>query len=90
MDPRGLDARGRELTSASPSIAVVGSGYVVYLAYRVADIGSVEQSEMAKPLSFVQAIAFQYVNPESSVTPSTISAWARPPIRSRASTTSTS
>lgn len=45
------------------AVAVV---YMVYLAWKIATAGEVQQAEaQARPLSFLQAAAFQWVNPKA-------------------------
>lgn len=48
-------------------LKVVGSVYLLYLAYRIAGGGAVVRGVLPKPLSFTQALAFQYVNPKAWV-----------------------
>lgn len=42
-----------------------GAAYLVYLALRVARAGAVERAEGARPLSWLEAAAFQWVNPKA-------------------------
>lgn len=47
---------------------VIATVFMVYLAYKIAMAGRVELDEdKSKPLTFLQAAAFQYVNPKSWV-----------------------
>ncbi|MDK2981736.1 MAG: hypothetical protein PWQ55_2083 [Chloroflexota bacterium] len=46
-------------------LKIVGSVYLLYLSYQVAGIGSIQQAETERPLSIVQAMLFQYVNPKA-------------------------
>ena len=47
-------------------LRVVGSAYLLYLAYKVATAtGVTEQTSAATPMTFAQAAAFQYVNPKA-------------------------
>ena len=46
-------------------LKIVGSLYLLYLSFQVAGIGAVQHTEADRPLSFFQAIAFQYVNPKA-------------------------
>lgn len=49
-------------------IKIAGGTYLLYLAYKIATSGPVEsRTGRAKPLSFMQAAAFQWVNPKSWV-----------------------
>ncbi len=55
--------------SAYPSLKivmkVVATVFMIYLAYKIATAGRVELEETkAKPLTFLQAAAFQYINPK--------------------------
>ncbi|MFQ5967976.1 MAG: LysE family translocator [Acidimicrobiia bacterium] len=49
------------------TLRVIGSLYLLYLAYKIAGISVVQQSNMASPLGLGQATAFQYVNPKAWV-----------------------
>jgi threonine/homoserine/homoserine lactone efflux protein len=46
---------------------VVGSAYLLYLAYRIAGGSGTSRDDMARPLTLSQALAFQYVNPKAWV-----------------------
>jgi threonine/homoserine/homoserine lactone efflux protein len=48
-------------------LKVVGSAYLLYLAFQIAGGGSSHRSEVAEPLTLLQALAFQYVNPKAWV-----------------------
>ncbi len=48
-------------------LRVAGSGYLLYLAWRIARAGRAKEAEAAKPLTFAEAVAFQYVNPKAWV-----------------------
>jgi len=49
-------------------LKVLGAGYMLYLAWKIASSGTVEQGETrAKPLTFLQAALFQWVNPKGVV-----------------------
>ena len=48
-------------------LRVVGSLYLLYLAWRIARAGQASEQETAKPITFVEAVAFQYVNPKAWV-----------------------
>ena len=47
------------------ALKVVGSIYLLYLAYQMSGIGAVQQAETERPLSVAQAVVFQYVNPKA-------------------------
>lgn len=46
---------------------IIGSLYLLYLAYQIAGGGATSRREVARPLTLPQAIAFQYVNPKAWV-----------------------
>lgn len=46
---------------------VIGSGYLLYLAYQIAGGANRSREDVAKPLTLSQALAFQYVNPKAWV-----------------------
>ena len=47
----------------------VGAAYLLYLAWRIATAGPIEQSgrSTGRPMTFLQAVAFQWVNPKAWV-----------------------
>jgi threonine/homoserine/homoserine lactone efflux protein len=51
----------------SVALRILGSAYLLYLAYRVATAGNAEKAETSKPFTFWEAAAFQYVNPKAWV-----------------------
>ena len=51
----------------SPTLRILGSVYLVYLAYRIATAGHTREGSVSRPLSFFEAAAFQYVNPKAWV-----------------------
>jgi threonine/homoserine/homoserine lactone efflux protein len=57
------------LLSSVPALAlamkVAGSAYLLYLAYRIAAAHGLVQTEAARPLGLVQAVAFQVINPKA-------------------------
>jgi threonine/homoserine/homoserine lactone efflux protein len=57
------------LVTTVPGLAlvlqVVGSIYLLFLAYQVTGIGALRRTQLARPLSLFQAVAFQYVNPKA-------------------------
>lgn len=63
----GLGVLFREVSWLSPTLRILGSVYLVYLAYRVATAGKSEGKAAARPMSFFEAVAFQYVNPKAWV-----------------------
>jgi len=48
-------------------LKVVGSAYLLYVAYQVAGTGAAGRTSVSKPLSLWQGIAFQCVNPKAWV-----------------------
>lgn len=63
----GLGALFERLDWMQLTLRVVGSAYLLYLAYRVATAGRMAETSDARPLSFMEAVAFQYVNPKAWV-----------------------
>ena len=43
----------------------VGSLYLLYLAWRIATAAPVSKAAVGKPISFFEAVLFQYVNPKA-------------------------
>lgn len=56
------------IVSAVPALAVVmkiaASVYLLYLAWQVAGAHALERGELARPMSVIQAAAFQAINPK--------------------------
>ena len=48
-------------------LKVVGSLYLLYLAFQIVGGGAAKKQEVAKPLTAWQALAFQFVNPKAWV-----------------------
>jgi threonine/homoserine/homoserine lactone efflux protein len=46
-------------------LKIVGSGYLLYLAYRIGAGGAVQRAEVARPLGIGQATVFQCANPKA-------------------------
>lgn len=63
----GLGAVFQRYPQVHTVISVVGITYLLYLAWRIARSGRPEQVRDIKPLTFVQAAAFQWVNPKAWV-----------------------
>jgi threonine/homoserine/homoserine lactone efflux protein len=57
------------LVTAVPEVAfvmkVVGSAYLLFLAYQVAGAHALERTDVARPLGLLQAAAFQAINPKA-------------------------
>lgn len=55
---------------------VLSLGFLIYLGWKIANAGPLEDAASSKPLSFGTAFAFQWVNPKAiTVTISTITAY---------------
>ncbi|MCA8926913.1 MAG: LysE family translocator [Alphaproteobacteria bacterium] len=52
---------------AQTALAVAGSLYLLYLAWRVATADAPRAAEEARPLRFVEAFGFQFLNPKGWV-----------------------
>jgi threonine/homoserine/homoserine lactone efflux protein len=63
----GLGAVFERLGWLQTTVRVLGSGYLLYLAYRIATAGRTTEAVEGRPLSFLEAAAFQYVNPKAWV-----------------------
>ncbi|MCB1508359.1 MAG: LysE family translocator [Hyphomicrobiaceae bacterium] len=49
-------------------LKVLGAGYMLWLAWKIANSGPVEQKKgEAKPFTFIQAALFQWVNPKAVI-----------------------
>ena len=60
----GLGSLFERYSWLGTSLRLVGSAYLLYLAYKIAFSGTVTKSSAARPLTFWEAAAFQYVNPK--------------------------
>jgi len=67
MTTIGLGALFERLGWLPATLRIVRSVYLLYLAYRIATAGRTAQTSEGRPLSFVEAAAFQYVNPKAWV-----------------------
>ena len=55
---------------------IISFGFLLYVGWKIAMAGPIEDAKATKPLRFVTAFAFQWVNPKAiSVTLSTITAY---------------
>jgi len=52
----------------------LGSAYLLYLAWRIFNAGETTSSKAGRPLSFLEAALFQYINPKAWILASTIPA----------------
>jgi len=54
--------------AAQTVLKVVGAAYMLWLAWKVANAGSAGETDtQARPISFLQAAAFQWVNPKGVI-----------------------
>lgn len=71
----GLGAVFDRYTAVEVVLKVAGAGYLGYLAWKIFSAGGVETPlEVAPPLTFLQAAAFQWVNPKAWVMGTTATA----------------
>ena len=63
----GLGALFAEIPQAQTVLAVIGSIYLAYLAWRIANAAAPSEAEGAKPMSFWEAFGFQFLNPKGWV-----------------------
>jgi len=62
----GLGRLFEEMPATHTVLKVVGSAYLLWLSWRVATAGSADPAKAgARPFSFLQAAAFQWVNPKA-------------------------
>ncbi|MDO8877559.1 MAG: LysE family translocator [Pseudolabrys sp.] len=77
----GLGALFTAVPALQLALKIIGSLYMLWLAWKVANArpASDEPDELARPLTFLQAAAFQWVNPKAVVIGLTaISLYVRP------------
>ncbi|WP_422648042.1 Homoserine/homoserine lactone efflux protein [Cupriavidus sp. H18C1] len=63
----GLGSLFTALPWTWPLLRVAATVYLVYLAYKLATAGGVQDRHVGKPMGFLQAAAFQWVNPKAWV-----------------------
>ncbi|PID46755.1 MAG: lysine transporter LysE [Proteobacteria bacterium] len=62
----GLGALFTQFPVLQQTLRVVGSAYLLWLAYKLLSFSNISHHPQdAKPFSFLQAVAFQYVNPKA-------------------------
>jgi threonine/homoserine/homoserine lactone efflux protein len=62
----GIGALVTQVPSMLLAIKVIGGIYMLWLAWKIANSGPVEQADgTAKPMTFMQAALFQWVNPKA-------------------------
>lgn len=83
----GLGAVFLRFPAINTGLKVVGSAYLLYLAYKVATAGNstsgaLADKDQANPMTFMQAAMFQYVNPKAWVMAATAASTFLPEDRS--------
>ena len=64
----GLGVVLQQFPSLFLAIKILGGAYMLYLAWRIANSGPVEVKEgAARPMTFIEAALFQWVNPKAWV-----------------------
>lgn len=63
----GLGVLFQTLPYAERTLSVMGSAYLAYLAWRIANAGAPTAAEGARPLSFWESFGFQFLNPKGWV-----------------------
>jgi threonine/homoserine/homoserine lactone efflux protein len=61
----GLGALINAVPALGIGLKVVGSVYLLYLAWQVVGIAAVEEADVASAPGFSQSVAFQFVNPKA-------------------------
>ncbi len=61
----GIGALLEAVPAAEVVLKVIGSAYLLYVAYLVAGSGGVGRTDVAHPLSVWQGVVFQFVNPKA-------------------------
>jgi threonine/homoserine/homoserine lactone efflux protein len=78
----GLGLLFAAFPAAHTALKVAGGAYLLWLAWKVASAGRPQRTddESARPLTFLQAAAFQWVNPKGVLTAlSAVALFVRPP-----------
>lgn len=68
----GLGGIFTQIPELQTAMKYLGSLYLLYLAYRISQAGELSKVSVAKPLTFIEAALFQYINPKAWVLASTI------------------
>ena len=63
----GLGVIFATVPEAQLALAIIGSLYLVYLAWRIANASAPSAAEGAKPISFAESFGFQFLNPKGWV-----------------------
>lgn len=77
----GLGVLFAAVPAAHTALKIVGGAYLLWLAWKVANAGRPQRSEAGdgRPLTFLQAFAFQWVNPKGVLTSlSAVALFVRP------------
>lgn len=61
----GLGVLITSIPELALAMKIAGSAYLLYLAYQIALAHALERGALARPLGFVQAAAFQVINPKA-------------------------
>ena len=61
----GIGAFLEAVPAAAVALKLVGSAYLLYVAWRVAGSGAIGRSDVARPLSVWEGAWFQWVNPKA-------------------------
>jgi threonine/homoserine/homoserine lactone efflux protein len=78
----GLGLLFNAFPAAHTALKIAGGAYLLWLAWKVANAGRPQKTddESARPLTFLQAAAFQWVNPKGVLTAlSAVALFVRPP-----------
>lgn len=75
----GLGALFMTYALAQTALKVIGVSYLLWLAWRIANAAPTDPSARARPITFIEAALFQWVNPKALVAVvSTMSIFIRP------------
>ena len=61
----GLNALVTSVPELAIAMKAVGSLYLLYLAWQIAGARALQRGSLARPMGFVQATAFQLINPKA-------------------------
>jgi threonine/homoserine/homoserine lactone efflux protein len=61
----GLGAVIAAVPEVGVAMKLLGTAYLLYLAYQVAGAGALSRTEIERPLGLLQAAAFQLINPKA-------------------------
>jgi threonine/homoserine/homoserine lactone efflux protein len=63
----GLGALFVSFPELHAALKVAGAAYLIWLAWRIAGVGRVEQRAVARPLFVIEGVVFQWLNPKAWV-----------------------